>query len=121
MQILRYALTGGLATALHYGVLLALVEGLHTAAPVAAAAGSLCGALLAYAGNRHFTFAGSTAPHGRALPRFALVALLGAALNGAIVWVGTVALGLHYLLAQMLATLAVLLFGFRLNKTWSFA
>ncbi|HEY9106238.1 MAG TPA: GtrA family protein [Roseateles sp.] len=121
MQILRYALTGGLATALHYGVLLALVEGLHGAAPVAAAVGSLCGALLAYAGNRHFTFAASSASHGRALPRFALVALLGAGLNGAIVWLGTAALGLHYLLAQALATLAVLLLGFQLNKTWSFA
>jgi putative flippase GtrA len=119
--MLRYALTGGLATALHYGVLLTLVEGFHCAAPVAAAAGALCGALLAYAGNRHFTFAAGTAGHGRALPRFALVALLGAGLNAAIVWLGTAALGLHYLFAQALATLAVLLFGFRLNKTWSFA
>ncbi|WP_422014876.1 GtrA family protein [Roseateles sp.] len=121
MQFLRYALTGGLATAAHYLVLFALVEGLHAAAPAAAMAGALCGALVAYAGNRHFTFGGSPASHRRALPRFATVALLGAALNGAIVWLGSVALGLHYLLAQVIATLTVLVIGFRLNRTWSFS
>ncbi|MDR7331900.1 GtrA family protein [Roseateles asaccharophilus] len=120
MQFMRYALTGGLATATHYLVLFALVEGLHAVAPTAAMAGSLCGAQVAYAGNLRFTFARAQSRHRRAAPRFATVALLGVALNGALVWLGS-ALGLHYLLAQGLATLAVLVLGFRLNRTWSFS
>lgn len=121
MQFLRYALTGGLATVTHYLVLMALVEGLRVAPPWAAAAGALCGAVVAYAGNRRFTFADSGTSHARALPRFALVALFGAALNGIIVGMGIHSLGLHYLLAQLLATATVLVLGFRLNKAWSFA
>ncbi|MBL8277640.1 MAG: GtrA family protein [Pelomonas sp.] len=105
----------------HYLVLLTLVEGHLAEAPAAAMAGALCGALLAYAGNRHFTFADSQASYRRALPRFATVALLGAALNGAVVWLASVALGLHYLLAQVPATLIVLVLGYRLNRTWSFS
>jgi len=120
MAFVRYALTGGLATALHYGLLLLLVERLHWAPGPAAALGAGAGALLAYAGNRRYTFAASRAGHGRALPRFALVALGGALLNGALVG-GLSAAGLHYLLAQLLATLAVLLLGYHLNKRWTFA
>lgn len=121
VNILRYALTGGLATAAHYLVMFALVEGQLAEAPAASMAGALCGALVAYAGNRHCTFADPQASHRRALPRFATVALLGAALNGAAVWLALVALGLHYLLAQVLATLIVLVLGYRLNRTWSFS
>jgi putative flippase GtrA len=121
VRFLRYALTGGLATSAHYLVLFALVRGLHAQAPASAIAGALCGALVAYAGNRHFTFAGSPASHRQALPRFATVAVLGAMLNGAIVWLVSAALGLHYLLAQVLATLAVLALSFRLNRIWSFS
>jgi putative flippase GtrA len=117
---LRYALTGGLATVLHYGLLLALVERLLWPPGLAAALGACAGALLAYAGNRRFTFAAGQRRHRAALPRFALVALAGALLNGLIV--GALSrLGLHYLLAQLLATLAVLLLGFRINKRWTFA
>lgn len=118
---LRYTLTGGGATALHYGLLLALVERLHWPAAPAAMLGAVAGAALAYAGNRRWTFGRSAARHRQALPRFALVALVSAALSGAIVWVGSVRLGLHYLVAQALATGAALLLGYRLNKTWSFA
>lgn len=121
MSFLRYALTGSLATAAHYLVLFALLEGQLATAPAAATAGALCGAVVAYAGNRHFTFADSPASHRRALPGFATVALLGAALNGVVVWLASVVLGLHYLLAQVLATLIVLVLGYRLNRTWSFS
>lgn len=117
----RYTLTGGLATLLHYALLLALVEWLRWPAALAAVLGALAGAAFAYAGNRRWTFGRSAARHRQALPRFALVALVSAALSGAIVWVGSVRLGLHYLLAQALATGTGLLLSYRLNKRWSFA
>ena len=121
MALIRYSLTGVAATALHYAVLLALVEEWSIAAAPAAGIGALCGAALAYLGNRHFTFKGSVASHRQAVPRFVLVALAGAALNSLFVWAGTQVLDWHYLAAQVLATLVVLALGYHLNRSWTFA
>ncbi len=117
----RYTLTGGAATAVHYAVLFILVEAAHLAAGWAAAIGATVGAFVAYLGNQRFTFTGSRAQHRRALPRFLAVAALGAAVSGFMVWLGSAALGVHYLLAQVLATIVVLVMTYRLNRAWSFA
>jgi putative flippase GtrA len=115
----RYLLIGLLATAIHYAVLLGLVEVAHAAAAPSAAFGAACGALAAYAGNRRFTFA-TQASHRQALPRFLTVAVLAAAANGTVVWAGTELLRMHYLGAQAFATLGVVWGGFTLNRRWSF-
>jgi putative flippase GtrA len=57
----------------------------------------------------------------RALPRFLLVAALGAATSAALVFAGTEWFGLHYLLPQAAATALVLFGGFMLNRRWTFA
>jgi putative flippase GtrA len=116
----RYTLAGGAATAAHYALLVALVEGLRMDAASAAALGALAGAVVAYAANRRFTFTRSRAGHRRALPRFLLVAAMTMALSASIVRLGTVAWGLHYLLAQALATGVGLVLGYGLNRHWTF-
>lgn len=121
MLFLRYFLAGGMATVVHYAVLLTLVELVGVPAAPAAVLGALCGAVAAYAINRSVTFTSSTASHQRALPRFMLIAAAGAALNGALVWGGVHWLGWHYLVAQALATVLVLGLTFRLNRSWTFA
>lgn len=118
--MLSYALIGGLATGVHYLVLVALVELTDVDAGLAAATGATCGALAAYAGNRRFTFA-SAAAHRRALPRFLLVAALGAITSATLVFAGTEWFGLHYLVPQVAATLLVLFAGFTANRRWTFA
>ena len=114
-------MAGGVATAVHYGVLLVLVELANMPAAPSAVTGALCGAVAAYALNRCVTFTSSTASHEQALPRFMLIAAVGAALNGVLVWGGVHWLGSHYLVAQALATLLVLGLTFRLNRSWTFA
>lgn len=116
----RYLLVGLLGTAVHYALLIALVELAGAAAAPSAAFGAACGALAAYAGNRRYTFAGGAA-HGQALPRFLAVAAFGAAANAAIVWAGTQILDMHYLAAQVVATSIVVWCGFVANCRWSFA
>jgi len=118
--MLTYTLIGGLATAVHYLVLIALVELADVGPGLAAATGATCGALAAYAGNHRITFA-SDAAHGRALPRFLLVAALGAITSAALVFAGTEWFGLHYLLPQIAATFLVLFAGFTINRRWTFA
>lgn len=121
MAFVRYSLAGGVATAVHYAVLLILVEAAGVAAGRAAASGAAAGAVADYLANRRFTFTGSTARHRQALPRFLAVAALGVAVSGLLVWLGSAVLGVHYLVAQVIATVLVLALGYRLNRTWSFA
>jgi putative flippase GtrA len=120
LKFFRYSPVGGAATFLHYLVLVLLVEGAGVLPWVAATGGATCGALLGYAGNRRFTF-DSSAEHRQALPRYLLIAALGALANGAIVWTGTEHLHWHYVVAQMMATSLILATGFSLNRRWTFA
>jgi putative flippase GtrA len=115
----RYAAVGAMATAAHYLLLVALVEWTGLAPGLAAGSGAALGAVVAYAGNRRFTFRQQTTSHGRALPRFALTALLGSLANALIVGGGS-ALGMHYLLMQVLATVLVMLGTYHLNRIWTF-
>ena len=120
MRFLKYLLVGGSATALHYAVLIGCVEALHMPAAIGAALGAFIGAIWAYAGNRRYTFADRTPEHRHALPRFFAVAALMAVGHGAVVACGQ-AFGMHYLLAQIIASAAALGAGYGLNKRWSFA
>lgn len=121
MQFFWYVVSGGIATAVHYAVLVALVEVSGLPAAPSAIIGTLCGACVSYVLNRYTTFSASGAGHSQAVPRFAAIVLLGASLNGMLVWLGVNTLGWHYLLAQALATVLVMGLTFRLNRLWTFA
>lgn len=84
MTFVRYALVGGTATSTHYLILLGLVEAVHITPTLAAAMGAVSGALLAYAGNRRYTFPDCTRSHRAALLRFLLVATLGVGINAGV-------------------------------------
>ncbi len=118
-RLWRYALVGALATAAHYALLSLGVERLGWPAWLGSGAGALLGAQLAFWGNRRYTF-NHRGPWPAAWWRFHVSAGLSALLGMALVGLGVVA-GLHYLLAQALATLAGLVMGFVLNRRWSFS
>lgn len=121
MQFFWYAVAGGIATAVHYALLVCLVELTGLAAGLASAVGTLCGAAVSYGLNRRMAFVATRTPHGRAVPRFMGIALVGALLNGMLVWLGVNALGWHYLAGQALATVLVMGLTFQLNRLWTFA
>jgi len=117
-QFLKFAAAGAVGTAFHYTTLVLWVEVLGGRVVTGTLAGFCAGALVNYLIARRFVFA-SDRPHAAALPRFALVAATGAVLNTAIVaWLAGA--GLHYLLAQVVATGAVLAWNFLLNRAWTF-
>ena len=118
-QFIRYAGAGALGTAFHYAVLIALVAFAHAGAVTASTAGALVGAVVNYALNHRFTFASGKA-HGIALPRFAAVAAGGIALNALVMAAVLAVAGPHYLVAQVIATCAVLAAGFLVNRAWTF-
>ena len=114
-------MVGGLATAAHYLLMGALVELRAWPAALASVSGATLGALVGYVLNSRWTFAGHAVAHRRALPRFLAVAAAGALLNGALVWIGTAALGWHWLAAQCAATAFVLVAGYAINRRWAFS
>jgi putative flippase GtrA len=118
-RFLQYAAVGAVATAAHYAILVGLVEAGLLAPQRAAALGAWVGAQVAFAGNAAFTFRGAGASVLSWL-RFQVTAVVGAGLSFALVALG-VGAGLHYLLAQIVATLINLLVTFEINRRWSFA
>ncbi len=115
----RYAVVGAAATAVHYAVLVACVRGAGWPAFIGSGVGAAVGAQVAFFGNRRFTF-GHAGRIDTAWRRFQATAVVGAAAGMAIVAAG-VALGLHYLLAQVVATGAGLVLTFAVNRAWTFA
>jgi putative flippase GtrA len=114
----RYLVVGVLATLVHWALLALLVEAFGVAAWLGSGAGAVFGAQVAFFANRRFTFDHD----GALLPawwRFMGTAAAGALLGMAIVGAG-VAAGLHYLLAQAIATTTVVVVTFAVNRRWTF-
>jgi len=117
-RFLRYFSVGAVATAAHYATLVLLVEAAGMAAWLASGIGATVGAQVAYAGNRGYTFRHRGALLASWL-KFMGTAAFGALAGMAIVGLG-VRLGLHYLIAQMLATAASLVLTYLINRAWTF-
>ncbi|HQR11208.1 MAG TPA: GtrA family protein [Casimicrobiaceae bacterium] len=118
-RFVRYAGAGVIGTGAHYAVLVAMVQGAGAGVVAASTAGAVVGAAINYALNHRFTFA-SRQSHRRALPRFAAVAVAGIALNALVLAAVLALVGPHYLVAQVAATVAVLVAGYLANRAWTF-
>jgi len=118
-QFLRYAGAGAVGTTVHYAILIALVQLARFDAVLASTAGALAGALVNYVLNHRYTFASDRA-HRQALPRFALVAVAGIAVNAVVMAAVLAFAGPHYLVAQIIATATALATGYLANRAWTF-
>jgi putative flippase GtrA len=117
--LVRYAAVGTVATAVHYALLIALVEVFGGPAWFGAGLGAVIGAQVAFAGNRIFTFE-HRGDWRRSWLRFQITAVIGALLGMALVTLAQ-ALRWHYLVGQAAATLAAMLLTFAINRHWAFA
>lgn len=117
-QFLIFAIVGACATAVQYSVLTALVELAHVAKVPASVFAYLCGAVTSYLLNRRFTFK-STADAKKTFPKFMAVNLIGLLLNTAIFFT-LVQMGVHYLLAQCVATALVLIWNYAGARFFAF-
>lgn len=117
-RFVRFALVGGVATAIQYALLIALVRKAGLPPTPASSIGFAASAAINYLLNYHFTFR-SRRPHGTAAAKFGLLAATGLLINAAIMHLLTSA-GCNYLLAQACATGLVLLWNFIGNSLWTF-
>ena len=106
-QIASFAGVGVIAAAVHYGLLVGLVELAGWRALHAALVGYVGGGLVSYGLNRRHTYR-SDRPHEEAGWRFAAVAAVGFGLTGLSMEALHGRIGLHYVPAQVLTTLIVM-------------
>jgi len=120
VQLARFLIVGGIATALQYVILIIGVQALGWRATWASAGGYALSCILNYWMNHRFTFR-SSRPHASAALRFGLVAAGGLAINTAVMWLLVESLRMQYLLSQVAATAAALVWNFSGSALWSFA
>lgn len=118
-QFVHFSGVGLISAIGHFGLLIALVQGMHVTPVAASAAGALLGAGINYALNYRYTFR-SSKRHREAALKFSLVATIGLLLNTLLMWLCVVQLGLHYLIGQIITTGLVLIWSFLGNRYWSF-
>jgi putative flippase GtrA len=119
-QFLMFAGIGAIGTVGHYTTLIVLVQFWRVDPVFASSLGFVVGAIINYILNYHFTF-NSDKQHREAFTKFLIVAIIGAGINGGIMYAGVENTRINYLIVQIFATGAVLLWNFALNKAWTFA
>ncbi|SDX31371.1 GtrA family protein [Paenibacillus sp. CF384] len=118
--MMKYGVVGVIGTALHFMLLIALVErmGLHPA--LASAIGFIAVLVLSYYLNRNWTFA-AAAPSGlRSIVKYTVVSVSGLLLNTGIMYISVEVLHFRYTVGQLLVTVVIPLFNFVLNYYWTF-
>lgn len=109
-----YAALGSLGTVAHYLVLLLLVENALATPLRASFAGAVCGAAINYFLHAWITFKGHV-PSVTAFGSFAIGSALSLLINMAVM-AALLYAALHYLLAQITATICALVFNFFYSK-----
>lgn len=118
-QLRSFVGVGLVCTALHYTILVSLVQGVHLPPVPATLVGFCVGGLLSYLLNRRHTF-GSERPHEEAAWRFALVAGVAFALTWLLMRLFVERWHAPYLPAQVVTTGLVMVWTFAANRLWTF-
>ena len=118
-KFFRFACVGGIATAVQYCILTALVIFSHLDPVWASGIGFTASSLINYLLNYRFTF-NSTKSHTKTAPIFIFLSLSGLSINTATMWALTQLENIHFLLAQIVSTGVVLIFNFWGNSKWTF-
>jgi putative flippase GtrA len=118
-RLLRYAVSGGASALTHFGVGLALAEGLHVRPVAASTAGFVASIVVSYVLQRSWVFR-SNAGHAVAGGKFLTVTTAALALNTVVLWLGTEVLAAPYPLVQAVALVAIPALNYTLNSRWTF-
>lgn len=118
MEILKFLIVGGSATALQYGLLIVFVQLGGLSPVVATSIAYAISSVYNYLLNYYATFK-SGASHRTAATKFAAVAASGLLINAGIIATLT-KLGVYYLVAQVVATVVILVWNFVIHKYWTY-
>lgn len=118
-QIVKFLLTGGLATALQYSLFWLGMERLAWPAALASGLGYLAGSVLSYLMNYFFTFR-STRSHFQAVASFYLMVAVGWCMTTGIMALTVDTLAWNPWLCQILATGMTLILNFAASRSLIF-
>lgn len=119
-RIIRFGIVGVLATAVHVGTVMLLVENRWLPDPLMANVVAFsCAVLVSFFGHSRWTF-GQRRQDLPQFLRFLATTLLALGLNQLIMGVSTRMLGLDYRLAMALIVVLVPLFTYALARSWVF-
>jgi putative flippase GtrA len=119
-QFIRFALVGGLCTGIQYALLAAGVEWLQLDAVLASTLGYAASSVVSYLLNRRYTYT-SDAPHAALVWKYVLVLGAGLLLNALFMQLLHGYLQWHYVVAQLVATCAGLIWNFSAHRFWTFS
>jgi putative flippase GtrA len=118
-QALRFAVVGATASAAHVVVALTLIELPRVPVLTANGLAFLVAVVVSYSGNHSWTFQ-REGHHQRHLPRFLTIALIGLALNQAIIFGLVTIAGFSYLVGIFAVIAIVPAASFVLSRRWAF-
>ena len=118
MRLLRYAVSGGLSAATHFGLGYALT--VAGARPVMASTAGFAASILVSYSLQHAWVFRSAAAHAVAGSRFLTVTAVAFALNTTVLWLGTEVLHGPYPAVQAVALVAIPAVNYTLNSRWTF-
>lgn len=121
-QFFGYIFNGCIATATHYSVLIFLVEIASILPPVPASAiGAISGATVGFLLNSKYVFATSKKNNQKIVYlKYLTMAGSGALLNTLLLSAIIKIFAIHYLIAQVIATIIVIFWNFTACKVWVF-
>ena len=118
-RLIRYGVSGGASAATHFGVGLALAEGLRVWPVAASTIGFAASIVVSYALQHAWVFR-SGAVHTVAGPKFLTVTAAACALNTGVLWLGTAVLHGPYPAVQAVALVLIPVLNYTLNSRWTF-
>ena len=118
-QFFRYCVVGGIGTCLHFGITIALVEGLRAPPTAASAVGFVAAFVSSYLLNRFWVFGPSARPW-VSFVRYSVVCLCGLILNTSIMALTVDWLRWYYLWGLAVVVAVVPVTNFALNRLWAF-
>jgi len=119
-RLVRYGISGGASAATHFGVGLALAQGLRMWPVAASTAGFVASILVSYALQHAWVFR-SGSGHAVAGAKFLTVTAAALALNTGVLWLGTSVLPGPYPVVQAVALVLIPVLNYTLNSRWTFA
>ena len=124
LRIARFGIVGLTAAAVHYWVVIALVEVVLIAPLQANVGGFFVAFWISYFGHRHWTFSDAVATHNEgehsSFLRFLLVALLGFCMNELLFYLLLRYAGWPYYFALAVVVFTVAVMTYVLSRLWAF-
>ncbi len=120
LQLLRFGITGSLATLTHFTTVILLVEFTRLHPLSANVLGFSCGFVISFYGHRFWTFSGTTQLVRIALPRFLLVAIINFICNQSLYYTFLMKFHWNYTIALVLVLGIMASITFLMSKLWVF-